>query len=216
MGIPVMIIGKSGSGKSTSLRNFDEKELYLIKVLGKPLPFRKQFESVYETDDYQKVVAALIKTPKEAIVIDDAGYLITNHFMNGHAAAGAGNAIFGFYNDIGDKFWRLVQFVTNELPDSKIVYFMMHEDKNDLGDIKPKTIGKLLDEKVCLEGMFTIVLRCIGEGTKHYFRTITTGSDVTKTPVDMFTKDEEEIDNDLKMVDDRIRDFYKLRKDNKK
>ena len=206
MGIPVMIIGKSGAGKSTSLRNFGEDELYLIKVLGKPLPFRKTFKSTFETDDYQAVAKALKKTPKEAIVIDDAGYLITNHFMNNHASAGKGNGVFTLYNEIGDRFWRLIEYVINDLPSEKIVYFMMHEDKNDAGDIKPKTIGKLLDEKVCLEGMFTIVLRCMTDNDKHVFRTKTTGADVTKAPIDMF--EDEEMDNDLKLVDTAIREYY--------
>lgn len=208
MGIPVMVIGKSGSGKSTSLMNFDEKELYLIKVLGKPLPFRKKFESTFETDDYQSILKALAKTQKKAIVIDDAGYLITNHFMREHSAKGAGNVVFTLYNEIADKFWRLVEYVTNNLPADKIVYFMMHEDKNDVGDIKPKTIGKLLDEKVCLEGMFTIVLRCMTSDGKHYFSTKTNGADVTKAPIDMF--EDEEIENDLKAVDTTIRNFYGL------
>lgn len=206
MGIPVMLIGKSGSGKSTSLRNFDENELYLIKVLHKPLPFRKKFESTYETDDYTNIVKALTKTQKKAIVIDDAGYLITNHFMKHHSSAGAGNAVFSLYNEIGDRFWGLVNYVITKCPEDKIVYFVMHEDKNDMGDIKPKTIGKLLDEKVCLEGMFTIVLRCISDETKHCFRTKTNGADVTKTPIDMF--EDEEIDNDLKAVDTVIREYY--------
>lgn len=208
MGIPVMIIGKSGSGKTTSLRNFDEDELYLIKVLGKPLPFRKQFESTFQTDDYQAVAKALTKTQKKAIVIDDAGYLITNHFMKNHASAGKGNGVFTLYNEIGDRFWQLVEYVINNLPEDKIVYFMMHEEKNDIGDVKPKTIGKLLDEKVCLEGMFTIVLRCMTDNDKHVFRTKTTGADVTKAPIGMF--EDEEMDNDLKVVDTAIRQYYRL------
>lgn len=206
MGIPVMLIGKSGSGKSTSLRNFDEKELYLIKVLQKPLPFKKKFESTFETDDYTNIVRALNKTQKKSIVIDDACYLITNHFMKNHSSAGTGNGVFALYNEIGDRFWGLVNFVITRLPEDRIVYFVMHEDKNDMGDVKPKTIGKLLDEKVCLEGMFTIVLRCISDETKHCFKTKTNGSDVTKTPIDMFEDDE--IDNDLKAVDTVIREYY--------
>lgn len=210
MGIPVMIIGKSGSGKSTSLRNFGEDELYLIKVLGKPLPFRKQFESTFQTDDYQAILKALAKTPKKTIVIDDAGYLITNHFMNNHSSTGGGNGVFTLYNEIGDRFWRLVEYVINTLPEEKIVYFMMHEDKNDVGDIKPKTIGKLLDEKVCLEGMFTIVLRCMTDNDKHIFRTKTNGADVTKAPMEMF--EDEDLDNDLKLIDNSIRKYYGLTK----
>lgn len=213
MGIPVLIIGKSGSGKSTSLRNFGEKELALINVLKKPLPFRRKFESTICTDDYQTILKAIFKTEKKAIVIDDAGYLITNHFMNKHTSVSGGNGVFNLYNEIGDHFWGLIEFVKNKLPDDKIVYFIMHEDKNDFGDIKPKTIGKLLDEKVCIEGMFTIVLRCMNDNNKHYFKTQSDGNDTCKTPLEMF--EDKEIDNDLKNVDTVIREYYELNKEEK-
>lgn len=212
-----MIIGKSGSGKSTSLRNFKEDELYLINVIGKPLPFPKKFDSTFVTDEYKNVYAAMVKTPKTAIVIDDAGYLITNMFMKGHSVKGGGSSVFDLYNDMADNFWSLVTSVVTKLPEDKIVYFMMHEDKNDFGEVKPKTIGKMLDEKVCLEGMFTIVLRCMTENGKHIFRTTTDGADVVKTPLNLF--DAEEIDNDLKLVDSTIREYYgmnKKEKENKK
>lgn len=210
MGIPVLIIGKSGSGKSTSLRNFDEKELALINVINKPLPFRKKFESTLCTDDYNTIAKGILQTQKKAIVIDDAGYLITNQFMNNHSKVGGGNAVFNLYNDLGDKFWSLIEFVKNRLPGDKIVYFNMHEDKNEFGDIKPKTIGKILDDKVCVEGMFTIVLRCMNDNNKHYFTTQSNGADVVKTPLEMF--EDREIDNDLKMVDTTIREYYELNK----
>lgn len=202
MGIPVLIIGKSGSGKSTSLRNFKEN-IGVINVLGKELPFRNSLKPV-TTDDYNRVKQVLYQAKAKSIVIDDAGYLMTNMFMSGHSASGAGNAIFSFYNDIADRFWDLIQFVINKLPRDKIVYFMMHEDKNDFGDIKPKSIGKMLDEKVCIEGMFTIALRC----KEHKFYTQTQDNDISKTPMDMFK--DEEIDNDLKTVDDTIREYYNL------
>ena len=210
MGIPVLIIGKSGSGKSTSLRNFDEKELALVNVIRKPLPFKKKFESTLCTDDYQKIVKAILGTKKDAIVIDDAGYLITNEFMNKHSSVGGGNAVFNLYNDLADKFWGLIEFVKTKLDDSKIVYFIMHEDKNDFGDIKPKTIGKLLDDKVCIEGMFILFFRCIFLFFFYFFRTQTNGLDVAKTPMEMFS--DLEIDNDLKMVDTTIREYYSLNK----
>lgn len=209
MGIPVLIIGKSGSGKSTSLRNFGKDELYLINVSKKPLPFKGSFDSVLMTDDYAKINIALNKSQKNSIAIDDAGYLITNHFMNGHSSAGAGNGVYSLYNSIGDKFWNLIESI-KDLPPEKIVYVIMHEDKNDFGDIKPKTIGKLLDEKVCLEGMFTIVLRCVIDNSGHVFRTQSDGSDVCKSPIGMF--ETKEIDNDLKLVDQKIREYYELDK----
>lgn len=205
MGVPVLLIGKSGSGKSASLRNFKSGEVGIVNVLGKPLPFKSNLPTV-KTDNYQKVKAVLSKSKADSIVIDDAGYLMTNQFMRGHSSSGSGNAIFSFYNDLGDQFWNLVRFVVEELPDERIIYFVMHEDKNDFGDIKPKSIGKMLDEKVCIEGMFTIVIRSMLMNGKHIFRTQTDGFDVCKTPIGMF--DSQEIDNDLKMVDNAIREYY--------
>jgi len=207
MAIPVLIMGKSGSGKSASMRNFKSNELYLVNVISKPLPFKHQLQSVFVTDEYPKVLAALKKTDKKSIVIDDAGYLITNQFMKNHANTGSGNAVFGLYNDIADNFWTLIENI-KALEESKIVYLIMHEDKNDFGDIKPKTIGRLLDEKVCIEGMFTIVLHSVKEGDRYFFKTKTTGLDVTKTPMGMF--EEESIENDLKMVDSTIREYYNI------
>lgn len=133
--------------------------------------------------------------------------------MSNHSKIGGGNAVFNLYNDLGDRFWSLIEFVKNKLDNDKIIYFIMHEDKNDFGDIKPKTIGKILDEKVCIEGMFTIVLRCMVDN-KHYFKTQSDGSDICKTPLEMF--EDVEIDNDLKMVDQRIREYYELNKPTEK
>lgn len=205
MAIPVLIIGKSGSGKSASMRNCVGKSFSLINVLKKPLPFRGAIPTI-QTDDYNYIMRAMQSSQAKSIVIDDAGYLITNHFMRGHSTAGKGNGVFALYNDLGDQYWKLVQFVVNNLPEDKIVYFMMHEDKNDFGDVKPKTIGKMLDEKVCLEGLFTIVLRCITDGDRHLFITQSADGAVSKSPMGMFP--ELEIDNDLYMVDQIIREYY--------
>lgn len=212
MGIPVLIIGKSGSGKSASMRNFQKEEVGIINVVGKPLPFRNDL-NVYNTDDYIKVKKTLIGATTNTIVIDDAGYLMTNSFMKGHSTSGSGNAIFAFYNKLADEYWGLITFVLNNLPADKVVYFMMHEDKDDDGEVKPKSLGKLLDGTVCLEGLFTIVLRCKTEKDKHLFGTKTDGLDVAKTPMGMF--DSQYIDNDLKMVDDTIREYYGLKGEGK-
>ncbi|KKI51790.1 AAA family ATPase [Christensenella hongkongensis] len=208
MGIPVMILGQSGSGKSASLRNFKEDEVGVVNVLGKPFPFRNKLKTLITTD-YQEIIKTVYACKAKSIVIDDAGYLITDQFMKGHSQGGSGNAVFALYNDIGDCFYNFIQFIIRRMPDDKIVYLLMHEEKNDFGDIKPKTIGKLLDEKVCLEGMFTIVLRAYGDGEKHIFLTASNGLDVCKTPIGMF--DNREIENDLKAVDDRIREYYEIK-----
>jgi len=206
MGIGVLIIGKSGSGKSTSLRNFKSDEVGIINVIAKPLPFKNvNGLKTVDTDNYADVKKVIEGSKTPSIVIDDAGYLITNQFMRKHSNIGGGNAVFSLYNDIADSFWNLTEQI-KKLPNNKIVYILMHEDKNDFGDIKPKTIGKLIDEKVCLEGLFSIVLRAKKVDKNYYFFTQATDGDVAKSPIGMF--DELYIENDLKAVDDKIREFY--------
>ena len=207
MAIPCLIIGKSGSGKSTSLRNCQNENWNLIRVLNKPLPFKGKING-WCTDDYQTVMKCLYASKAKSIVIDDAGYLITNQFMRGHSSTGKGNAVFELYNSLGDYFWNLIQFITTKVPDDKIVYVIMHEEKDDQGEVKPKTIGKLLDEKVNIAGMFTIVLRCIEESGKHVFVTQAANGAVSKSPIGMF--DDLTIDNDLAFVDQKIREYYEM------
>ena len=209
MATPVLIIGKSGSGKSTSMRNCQNDDFNLIRVLNKPLPFKGKVNGWF-SDDYQQIMKLLIASKADSIVTDHAGYLITNHFMRGHSSAGKGNGVFSLYNDIGDYFWNLIQFIVTKVPENKIVYIIMHEEKDEAGEVKPKTIGKLLDEKVCIEGMFTIVLRCIEEGGKHLFVTQASQGAVSKSPIGMF--EDLTIDNDLLLVDKKIREYYGLGK----
>jgi len=204
MGLGVLIIGKSGSGKSTSLRNFDPDDVGVINVIGKPLPFRNNLKTIQCTN-YNDIKRLLMASTAKSIVIDDAGYLITDMFMRGHSTGAKGNQVFELFNSIADEFYYLIRSI-DQLPQDKIVYFIMHEDKNDYGDITPKTIGKMLSEKVDVAGLFTICLRCVCEDGEHKFLTQTSGSDVAKSPIGMFP--EKEIDNDLKMVDDTIRSFY--------
>lgn len=206
MAVPVLIIGRSGAGKSASMRTCVGKDFALINVLKKPLPFKGKIPSI-QTDDYGKIMKSLERCQQKSVVIDDAGYLITNQFMRGHSNAGRGNGVFSLYNDLGDRFWTLIQSVI-ALPEDKVVYFMMHEDKDDSGDVKPKTIGKLLDEKVCVEGMFTIVLRCVLDGDEHRFITQSANGAVSKSPMGMFA--DLEIDNDLLFVDNTIRGYYEI------
>lgn len=202
----VFVFGKSGSGKSRSLKEFGEDEIFLVNVERKPLPFRKKFRYTVSTDNVETIKRGLAKMPVKTAVIDDAGYLITNQFMRGHSGGRGGSAVFDLYNDIADTFWGLLRYIKESLPEDVNVYILMHEDTNDLGMTKMKTIGRLLDEKVCIEGMATVVLRCMTSDGRHIFRTVTDGMDITKTPEEMF--DADEIPNDLKFVDDKIREYY--------
>ena len=209
MGIPVICYGKSGSGKSRSLKNFAEDEIFYINVENKPLPFRKKFKFQMASQDIEKIISGIRNMGKagvKAAVIDDAGYLQTEYFMKHHRAK-KGNASFEMYDEMADQIYRLITIV-RELPDDVIVYIMFHEDVNENGDIGIKTIGRLLDRKVCLEGMCTVVLRCMSDGKKHYFSTQTDGKDIAKSPEDLF--ETAEIENDLKKVDLAIRDFYEI------
>ena len=207
MGECVFVYGKSGSGKSRSLINFGEDEIFLVNTIGKRLPFRSKFKYEIKTDDFSKIVNGLRKMPTKTAVIDDSGYLMTNAFMRGHSAPKSGSSTFDLYNDIADSFWSLITVIKNELPDDVIVYMIMHEDTTDYGETKLRTIGKLLSEKVCIEGMSTVVLRCVVRDGKHLFLTQSDGSDISKSPEGMF---ELEIENDLKFVDDSIRSYWRL------
>ena len=167
MAEPVVIYGKSGTGKSTSLENFADDEILYGNITGKRLPFRKQFKYNMVTDDVDKIKRTLSKCPDfiKVIVLDDAGYLMTNQFMKGHSGDKSGGNTFDLFNSIADNFWGLINYIKS-MPEDKIVYIIMHEDTNDFGERKIRTIGKLLNEKVCIEGMCSIVLRSEVMGTK--------------------------------------------------
>ena len=205
MAIPVIVYGKSGSGKSRSLKNFAEDEILLVNIEGKELPFRKKFKYTMRSDDKDTIIAQIMKMPCKTAVIDDAGYLMTHHFMNNHRQK-QGNASFEMYDDIADKMYFLLKDIKEKVDPNKIVYIMLHEDTDDFGNTKFRTIGKLIDGKVCMEGMVTICIRCMSDNGVHFFRTATDGRDITKTPEDMFK--EPEMENDLKAVDVAIRSFY--------
>ena len=204
-----LVMGRSGSGKTASLRNISEKTA-VISVTNKPLPFKNNENlKVVNCDEYLKIKGLLKSAYEKGIrvaVIDDAGYLMTSKFMAGHRQA-KGNSQFDLYNEIADNYYSLIKSAADDLPNDMLVFVIMHEEMNDMGYSKPKTIGKLLDDKVCIEGMFTIVLHALKLDGKYVFATNTDGLDVTKSPIGMF--DQEYIDNDLQFVIDKIREYYK-------
>lgn len=201
MGVPVLILGESGTGKSASLRNFKPSDLKVINVANKPLPFKNKIESV-ATDDYGTVVKELKLNKKKVAVIDDAQYLMANEFMRRAMERG-----FDKFTEIAQNFWTLVNTV-KDLPDDQVVYFLAHIERDANGNEKIKTIGKLLDEKITVEGMFTIVLKTNVTDGQYSFITQNSGHDTVKSPIGMFPS--VVIDNDLKYVDEKIRNYYEI------
>lgn len=199
MAVIVMIYGESGTGKSTSLRNFQPGECSVINVSKKPLPFRNQLP-VAKTDDYKVITDLLQKSKSKSLVIDDATYLMTNEFMRTAKVTG-----FQKFTDMAKNFFDMLQTAIN-LPDDKIVYVMGHVERDQFGNESFKSIGKLLSEKVTLEGLFTIVLKTVVKDGRYQFATQTNGMDTVKSPMGMF--EQTLIDNDLKAVDKQIRDYY--------
>lgn len=201
MAIPVLVLGESGTGKSASLRNFDASEVKVINVEGKPLPFKNKFE-VFTSDNYVKILKEMQATDKPAIVVDDAQYLMANEFMRRATERG-----YDKFTEIAQNFWNLINKV-KELSDDQIVYFLAHIERDQNGNEKIKTIGKLLDEKITVEGMFTIVLKTNVTDGVYTFLTQNSGHDTVKSPIGMFKTFA--IDNDLKYVDDKIRNYYEI------
>lgn len=203
MGIPCLILGESGSGKSASLRNFEPADVSIFNVAAKPLPFRKKLPS-RATSDYSAIMQGISQSQKKAFVIDDSQYLLCFESF-----AKAKETGYGKYTDMALHFYNLVQFVIRQTPPDVIVYFLHHTDTDaNTGKIKAKTMGKMLDNQLTLEGLFAIVLMCYTDGKKHVFITQSDGFTTAKSPMDMFPS---EIDNDLKAVDTAIREYYNLK-----
>lgn len=201
MAILCMIYGQSGTGKSTSLRNFNADEVAIINVSGKPLPFRNKMHT-YNTDDYVKIMNALSKTERKSIVIDDATYLMVGEFMRNAKVTG-----YQKYTDMALNFNALIDSAA-KLPDDVIVYFIGHSEHADDGREYFKTIGKMLDNYVTVEGKFTIVLKTVVQDGRYLFSTHNNGQDTVKSPMGLFEQDF--IDNDLKAVDSAIREYWSV------
>ena len=201
MGVSVLILGHSGSGKSTSLRNFEEGEVGIVNVAGKPLPFRKKLPMLNKAM-YNQIHNSLAKNALRAYVIDDANYLMA--FQNFRLAKQQG---YGKFTDMAVNFEQLLE-AANDTNDDTIVYFLAHPDYDEAGRMKFKTIGKMLDNQLTVEGMFPIVLLADSDDTGFHFITKSDGTTPVKAPMGMF--DEQKIDNDLKAVDAAIREYWQM------
>lgn len=203
MGIPVLIIGESGSGKTASLRGFDQGEIGILSVSGKPLPFRKKLDKA-DRVKYSTINGVLSRNAFNAYAIDDSQYLMAFEAFERAKENG-----YGKFTDIAVNMYNLIQTVNLRTSEDTIVYFLHHSEMTDAGRVKAKTIGKMLDSQLTLEGLFSIVLYARTDGTRYWFDTKSDGASCAKTPLEMF--EEREIDNDLKMVDKTIREYYGLK-----
>lgn len=217
MAIPVLIIGRSGSGKTYSLKNFREGEIGVISVEKGRLPFRSDIKVVKVPKDptggeardaaqlnaakYSWIMRAVKNAKTKAIVIDDSQYLLVNELFDRTYEKG-----YDKFTSMAQKFRDLIHFINELEEDDKIVYFLHHSEQDSDGREKVKTIGKMLDEKLTVEGCFDIVIYC----QDHKFFTQSNGQSTAKTPEDMFPL---EIPNDLKAVDATIREYYGLQED---
>lgn len=202
MGIPVLLLGESGSGKSASLRNFGPEEVGIFNVASKPLPFRKKLK-VANNATYNMITKSLSVPSLKTYVIDDSQYLLAFEFFDRAKETG-----YQKFTDIALNFRNLIQFVITQTPPDVIVYFLHHLERSDDGHTKAKTIGKMLDEKLTVEGLFSIVLMAQTDGKDHWFLTQNDGYNTVKAPMEMFA--DAKIDNDLKMVDQTIRSYYEM------
>jgi hypothetical protein len=210
MSIAVLILGQSGTGKSASLRNMDPSQTLLIQVIPKPLPFRnkewkpvsKDGGNILVRNRSDQICEAMTKTSRPIIVLDDFQYLLATEFM-----ARAHETGYTKFTEMARHYYDVLT-AASQLDSSKRVYLISHTDTTDTGQVKAKTIGKLLDEKITVEGLVTIVLRTHVINGRYVFGTRNSGSDTTKTPIGLF--DDEHIDNDLASVDAAITAYYEI------
>lgn len=215
MSTPVLVIGESGSGKSAAMRNMKADEVCLIQALAKPLPFKSRdwrpFDPVTKegnilvTDKASEILTIMKNTRKKEIVIDDYQYVLANEFMRRSDERG-----YDKFTEIGRNGWNILMMAA-QLPADVRVYILTHSITDDAsGHVKMKTIGKMLEEKITPEGMFTLVLKTVPRDGEFYFSTRNNGNDPVKTPMGMFKS--ELIENDLQLVDDAICEYYDIAK----
>ena len=206
MAIPVLILGESGTGKSASLRNFQPDEIGLVNVEGKPLPFRSDIKSV-ESKDFDEIASICRKAKANAVFVDDFGYAITDFYVrNCLDDETAKKDQFEVYKKLAAKVYKFFETVKHDGNPNKIIYIVMHVERDNFGDIQPLTVGKLLNEKIKIVGKVTICFLSHVSGGTYTF--ITNGTTPAKSPIGMFA--ETEVDNDLKAIDAVIRDYYGL------
>ena len=208
MGLPILVLGETGSGKTYSIKNFDVNEVGIFSVEKPYLPFKKDF-AVQKCATYETIMSCFKRElSRKSYIIDDSQYLLVNEMFDKAKDAG-----YAKFTDIALHFRNFIHYINHEMPDDVIVYFLHHtETDSNTGKIKAKTVGKMLDNQLTVEGCFNIVLLCSVEGSEHYFITQSDGYTTAKSPEGMFDL---RIPNDLKEVDKAIREYYGITENKK-
>lgn len=205
----ILLMGGSGTGKSTSLRNLPAEETAIINVTNKPMPFRnKNGIKIVNCNNYEQMIKAILGTKKRIVVVDDSSYMMT--FENFDKATNKG---YDKFTTMAVNYYDLIT-TPQKCDGEKIVYFITHEEVNEDMVARPKTIGKMLSQQLVIEGLFTVVLRSILKNNEYVFQTHNDGTSVCKSPIDMF--EEDFIPNDLAEVDKIIREYYGFKPINEK
>lgn len=212
MSTATLILGNSGSGKSTSLRNLDPAKTFLVQCINKPLPFRaagwkkritlKSPGNVFHSSDPAEIEKLMRSSPHEVFVIDDYQAVMVNELMNRSSEKG-----YDKFTDIGKNAWNIFN-AAGALAEGRRVYILAHTQTDEFGGVRMKTVGKLVDQHIVPEGFFTIVLRTAVMNGNYLFSTQTNGQDCAKSPMGMFP--DMHIPNDLAEVDKAICEFYGL------
>lgn len=210
MSYACLILGESGTGKTCSLRTLDPKNTLLIQPVRKPLPFRstgwKEIKqkgdgnNILVCSNPQAIINCMHASPFDVIVVDDWQYILASMYMAARNVKG-----FDKFTEIGGAGFDIAK-AASELGENKRVYVLAHTTSDEFGNTRIKTLGKLLDDKIVVEGMFTTVLRTHVENGRYLFSTQNSGSDTVKSPMGMFS--EQYIENDLAAIDRVICDYY--------
>lgn len=203
MGVPILIEGESGSGKSFSIKGLPPNDTGIFSVEKGRLPFKGDFK-VKKRATY-KDINTIFKEPKlKRYVIDDSQYLLVNELFDRAKEVG-----YQKYTDMAVSFRNLVHNVNYLLPDDVIVYFLHHTETDpNTGKVKAKTVGKMIDQYLTLEGCFDIVLLATVDSDGHWFITQSDGYTTAKSPEGMFP--DIKIQNDLGYVDKCVREYWGL------
>jgi hypothetical protein len=210
MSTAVLILGNSGSGKSTSLRNLDPAKTLVIQCIKKPLPFRakgwktretlKSEGNVIRTDDPALIEKIMRSSPHEVVVIDDYQAVMVNELMSRSSERG-----YEKFTDIGKNAWNIFR-AAGDLADHRRVYILAHTQTDEFGAVRMKTVGKMVDNVLVPEGFFTVVLRTEVTNGTYTFTTQSNGQDCCKSPIGMFP--DRQVENDISLVDSVICEFY--------